>query len=251
MKILSNSPRAVAVAPKGIAAINSAAAGSSSAKGSQVIVSYSFDDANGASSTFDGEKVTANGKENYRFGMFGKKKPEALGQLVTVAKEDDSWTGPDGKPGVFSVLIAELPESLNFVGFSLLGKSGTDRVSIRSWTLGQTTAKELDKTTLEFRHRLARALDSPKNPLKFNVRLEPAAAADPHGKSIRLASFEATDEWRTHSIKLSKSENQEVFLDHINSAKTNNVQVTFDFASQKELLVGDMILLDDIKFLAD
>lgn len=242
LKILSTSQRASS------SALNVPANPASSDK---TIASYSFSDAAGGSMTYNGEKTTSEGKMTHRVGVFGKVKPGSEGRLFVVAKEDASTRGPDGLPGVLSVQLVERPQQLQYTGFILVGTSSKDRIAISTWTPGQTTPADLAKTTLQFRHRLVRSPSAPKTPLAFGLRLEPDSTTDPHGKSIRLSSYESSEEWRTLTVSLGTAANQDVFLEHINSANTNRLQLTSDWpASNKSLQAGDTILIDDVKFLS-
>lgn len=241
LKILSTSQRASS---------STLSVPANSASQDKTIVSYSFNDAVGGSMTYNGEKQSAEGKMTHRVGIFGKVKPDSEGRLLVVAKEDASARGPDGLPGVLSVQIAELPKQLQYTGFILVGTSSKDRIAISTWTPGQTTAADLAKTTLQFRHRLVRSPSAPKKTLSFGLRLEPDSTTDPHGKSIRFPKYESSDEWQTMTVSLGTATNQDVFLEHINSANINRLQLTSDWPSSKDLLVGDMILIDDVKFLS-
>ncbi len=237
LKFLSTSHRAVAVP-------------TSDPKKNNVVLHYTFEESANATTTYNGEIQTTVGIPTYHCSMFGKPKAGSAGRLSVVIKEDKVLSGPDGQPGVFTVRIAERPENLEYVGFVLFGKGQENRFPISTWTAGQTTPADLEKTTLEFRHKIIRANSASPKPLKFGLRMEPVSATDPHAKSIRFMPFESSSEWRTHSVQLSTASNQEVFLDHINSVPTNRLSFTCDLANQNDLQVGDTIVIDDVKVLS-
>ena len=168
------------------------------------------------------------------------------GKLTVIAKEDFTREGPDGKPGVLSFQIAQLPHSAAYCGLTYLGRHNR---RIRLPGFNEPTEELLERTRVSFRYKCATEVEGGKTSWRF--RFEPDVDSS-YDARIDFDTIEATDQWKRFDSRLSDGENTRAFVVAALKAEAD----VFKFVWGQVGLIteyneGDTLLIDDVRVTID
>ncbi|MBX3439378.1 MAG: hypothetical protein KF861_17960 [Planctomycetaceae bacterium] len=177
---------------------------------------------------------------------YGRPHRNAPGTLRMIMMEDGTARGPDGRPGVLRMELADVPIATDYAGFVVTGHKELGAVKIPAWTPGQVTAADLDRTFISFRFRTENLRTPHKGGVTLNFRFEP----DQEGSYIAGANFGALialDNWRTMIRPIGSAKNVDAFLSNLNYTQPEQFKLVWAQAGPIELYQpGDSVLIDDL-----
>jgi hypothetical protein len=171
----------------------------------------------------------------------------AVGELVIKAFEDDKTQGPDGKPGVLSILYKSVTKEAAYSGFAYLGGVSREKFLTLKELLNSPTSKRLERIKLTFKYRAANSINVDDIGASYACRFEPLVE-DSYNKRIDFGVIHATSKWRTFEATLDQGENVVAFLESIIVEEPKGFKIIW---GQDGLITnyqaGDTLLIDDLR----
>ncbi len=207
-----------------------------------------FSDAAGASQTqVDGAEPVVDGEVQRNLFTFAQLPRDARGHLRLVMSEDNTVDGPDGKPGVLRMEIAEVSSAAIVSGFVLQGNERFGEITMPGWERGEITLNELRRAFITFRFRAENREDPRVLGATFNLRFEPGVIHS-HQSGADFGALIATSRWRTFRRPLASAENLEQFLAVLNGENPETFKLVWGQEGPiSAYRPGDSLLIDDLK----
>ncbi|MEZ6148270.1 MAG: hypothetical protein R3B91_23125 [Planctomycetaceae bacterium] len=195
----------------------------------------------------DGGDAVSEGDVHSKMFSFARLPREIPGHLKLIMTEDDSTSGPDEKPGVLRMEIAEVPHAPSILGFVYQGNETSGEIIMPEWEGNQISLNDLRRAFITFRFRAENREDPNSLGATFKFRFDPGVP-----KSRRFGAdfgtLIATSRWRTFRRPLASAENLQAFLEVVNGENPKAYKLVW---SQENTLsdnrAGDSLLIDDLE----
>ncbi|MCA9112014.1 MAG: hypothetical protein KDA52_18825 [Planctomycetaceae bacterium] len=195
----------------------------------------------------DGGDAVTEGDVRSKMFSFARLPVEVPGHLTLIMTEDNSTNGPDDKPGVLRMEIAEVPHAPSILGFVYQGNEASGEITMPAWEGSQISLNDLRRAFITFRFRADNREDPNSFGATFKFRFDPGIAMS-RKFGADFGTLIATSRWRTFRRPLGSAENLRAFLEVVNGEKPKSYRLVW---SQENIPsdnhAGDSLLIDDLE----